>query len=290
MNKEAFLADRYVKQFFNWLELKLDGSGAFPHSYYLKLARRNWRCSCVYDAYKSYWWRFNTFCPVTDQWVSGTILRESFEYLTRLAKAFRESVRINDIALARKCALSMLKWGGVEKGNRERINSIGEGICAHFRNIQEQLDLSTIHLGENQGIHINSGFTKLYFLLIDDFIMYDGRVGAALGLMVRNFCEENDLSQIPAMLNFAYGPGRGSNGSGDRRDPSLGRYKFAQFSFSPRRHLRDNIKASWLLKAVADNTRSRFSQLSQDPPLNERLTALQSALFMIGYDVRCREG
>lgn len=24
----------------------------------------------------------------------------------------------------------------------------------------------------------------------------------------------------------------------------------------------------------------------QDPPLNERLTALQSALFMIGYDVR----
>ncbi len=286
MNKDVFLADKYVKGFSNWLELKLDSPNSFSHGYYLKLDRRDWSCSCLYEAYKSYWWRFNTFCPVADRWVSGTSLQESFEYLTRLAKAFRESVRINDIILARKCALSMLKWGGVEKGNRERVNGMGEDVCAHFRDIQEQLVLSVVRLGENQGIYINSGFTKLYFLLIDDFMMYDGRVGAALGLMVRKFCEENDLYQIPRLLRFSYGPGRESRGASNRRDPSLGRYQFPQLSFIPRRHLQDNIKASWLLKAVADNTTSRFSRLPQAPPLNERLTALQSALFMIGYDVR----
>jgi hypothetical protein len=54
----------------------------------------------------------------------------------------------------------------------------------------------------------------------------------------------------------------------------------------PNRHLDNNIKASWLLKDLADGTSSRFTHLSQNPPLNERLTAIQSALFMIGYDVR----
>ena len=286
INKELYLASKDVIDFISWFESKLNGANSFSHSYYLKLDRRNWRCSCFYDAYKSYWWRFNTFCPVTNRWVSGTSLQESFEYLTRLAKSFRKSIRDNNTALARKCALSALKWGGVEKGNRERIIGLGKDICAHFRDIQEQLDLSSARLNENQGIHINSGFTKLYFLLIDDFMMYDGRVGAAMGLMVRKFCEENDLYQIPRLSQFSYGPGRESRGSSNRRDPSLGHYQFSQFSFNPRRHLQDNIKASWLLKAVADNTKSRFSRLPQDPPLNERLTALQSALFMIGYDVR----
>lgn len=289
MNKEVFLADRYVKGFSNWLELKLDESGSFPHGYYLKVDRRNWSCSCLYEAYKSYWWRFTAFCPVTKRWISGTSSQESFEYLSHLAKAFRASVHDNDNDLACKCALSMLKWGGVEKSNKERIIGMGEDICDIFRYAQGQLNLSTVRLKQDHGVHINSGFTKLYFLLIDDFIMYDGRVGAALGLMVRNFCEENDLFQIPATLKFSFGSGRGSSGSGNRRDPSLGRYQFSHLSFNPRQHLRDNIKASWLLKAVADNTGSRFSQLPQAQPLNERLTALQAALFMIGYDVRCDE-
>lgn len=70
--------------------------------------------------------------------------------------------------------------------------------------------------------------------------------------------------------------------------PAWGPTASPEFSFDRCRHLDDNIKASWLPKELADNTRSRFSGLTQDPPLNERLTALQSALFMIGYDVRQR--
>ena len=60
----TYLADKHVKSFVCWLEQKLDGPGSFPHSYYLKKACRNWRCSCLYEAYESYWWPFETFCPV----------------------------------------------------------------------------------------------------------------------------------------------------------------------------------------------------------------------------------
>ncbi len=286
MNKGAFLVDKYVKEFSNWLESKLDSPNSFNHGYYLKLDRRDWSCSCLYEAYKSYWWRFNAFCPIVNRWISGTSCQESFEYLTRLAKAFRESVSDNNIAMASKCALSALKWGGVEKGNKERILGLGSDICAHFRDIQDQLDLSTVFLNRGYRIHINSGFTKLYFLLIENFIMYDGRVGAAFDLLVRRFCEEYNLYKIPCKLEFAYGKSRDTGNAKNSRDPSLGRYKFPEFSSAHRQRLQHNIKASWLLKSIADNTSSRFSRLSQDPPLNERLTALQSALFMIGYDVR----
>ena len=90
-------------------------------------------------------------------------------------------------------------------------------------------------------------------------------------------------------LLFSFGRGKeaGPYTPGpNRRDPSLGSFKFPEFTGDRRQHLNDNIKDSWLLKEVADNTKSQFSQLPQEPPLNERLTALQSALFMIGYDVR----
>ena len=36
---------------------------------------------------------------------------------------------------------------------------------------------------------MNAGFVKIYSLLCDDCVIYDGRVGAALGLLTRQFCE-----------------------------------------------------------------------------------------------------
>ncbi len=286
MGKEVYLVNRYVKIFARWLETKLDGPNSFPHEYYLRIARRRWHCNSLYEAYKSYWWPFDMYCQAANQRVSGSGSRECFQYLTWLARSFRSSIHKNNTDLARNCALSMLEWGGVLNRNKERIMGMGESICSYFRNAQQKLNLSTVSLTGHRTIHINSGFTKLYFLLIDDFTMYDGRVGAALGLLVRKFCEENGLHQIPPMLEFSFGSGRGNPGTTDRRDPSFGNHRFPRFTLNRIRHLHDNIKASWLLKEVADKTRSRFKELSQDPPLNERLTALQSALFMIGYDVR----
>jgi hypothetical protein len=121
-------------------------TGSFCHSYYLKAANRNWNCGCLYEAYASYWWKFEAFCPVLKQWISGTSAQESFAFLTRLSKTFRLSIHENNSELARRCALTMLKWGGVLKGNRERIMGMGEDICTHFRYLQKQLDLYTVDL------------------------------------------------------------------------------------------------------------------------------------------------
>jgi hypothetical protein len=153
--------------------------------------------------------------------------------------------------------------------------------------VQESLKLKSAWFGLKNDIHINSGFTKLYFLLVDDFIMYDGRVGAALGLLGRLYAEEKGLAAIPDPVKFSFGSGKVAvpNTGENRRNPSTNKYILPEYSGNRARHLSDNIKASWLLQAIADRTTSRFSLLPQDPPLNMRLTAIQSALFMVGYDV-----
>lgn len=106
--------------------------------------------------------------------------------------------------------MAMLQWGGVTNKNQERIASMGSGICDYFQKAQVSLNLADTRLGHHPGIFINSGFTKLYSLLVDDFIMYDGRVGAALGMLGRIYAEEVGLNKIPASIEFSFGSGRTS--------------------------------------------------------------------------------
>ena len=52
---------------------------------------------------------------------------------------------------------------------------------------------------------MNAGFVKIYSLLCDDCVIYDGRVGAALGLLARQFCEATGRTEVPSALAFAFG-------------------------------------------------------------------------------------
>lgn len=279
-----------VRNFIDWLETKLDPPGVFKHSYHLVKANKNWECNCLYEAYENYWWPYSQYCLVQRKTLSGYSFKESFAYMSDLAKLFRDAVSANDAKLTSSCALEMLKWGGVLNFNRERILEMGNNSPAYFKRIREHLDLNRVTLNSREHIFINSGFTKLYFLLVDNFIMYDGRVGAALGLLGRMYAEENSLAEVPPLIEFSFGSGKTSGDNQalpNRRDPSNERYRLPEYTGNPERHLKDNIKASWILKSLADQTESRFKHLPISPPLNERLTALQSALFMVGYSVSC---
>ena len=57
-------------------------------------------------------------------------------------------------------------------------------------------------------IIMNSGFTKIYSLYINDFIIYDSRVGAALCYLVKLYCIEQKQGGVPSLLKFAYGDAR----------------------------------------------------------------------------------
>jgi len=109
-------------------------------------------------------------------------------------------------------------------------------------------------------------------------VIYDSRVGAALGLLIRNFLTDKNILEIPNELKFAYGKARPTKGDkSDKRNPSNENFKFPSLRNNDKFHTLNNIRANWLLKDIAD--KSAFKNESSP------IRALKAALFMIGYSV-----
>lgn len=278
MNKESFVNDASIKPFILWIGDKLDRSESFVHSYQSLRSRREWHCDSIYSAYEGYSWPFCYKDPINRQTLRGETFEESERALAELSTGLRKSVNDQNALSCQKYCIAILEWGGVLANNNNRILNFGDKLPEYLRDVQRKINPAIFHsTGDFQEITMNAGFTKIYSLLINDFIIYDGRVGAALGLLVRRYCEQFDLPFIPPLLRFAYGKARNSN----RRDPSSHRFIFPVLANSWPKHTDNNIRANWLLKEVIETRKSKFNLL----PPSKRLRALESALFMIGYDV-----
>ena len=125
---------------------------------------------------------------------------------------------------------------------------------------------------------MNSGFSKIYSLMLDGFPIYDSRVACALGSLVRFFCEDPEgprPDRVPERLAFRLPPSRATK---NKRDPSCGSIKFSAIHHgSDGFHAHSNVMAAWILDKLSEH--GPFGELGDD----ERQFALQSAMFMIGH-------
>lgn len=285
MKKSEFLTSNSVQNFMHWLEEKMDQVDSFYHGYNMKKPIMHWECNSIYSAYENYCWSFRYNDPINGKIVNGKTFDESALALTLLSQGLRKSLKDSEPEACRKHCHSILQWGGVLANNDKRVNGLGMEICHYFKEIQNIMadDRSSEAYYQCEMI-MNSGFTKIYSLYIDDFIIYDGRVGAALGLLVRKFCEEYMLAKVPDELVFAWGKGKESSyqrSAVNRRNPGSDKYTFLELSNNPKRHTENNIRANWLLREIADQTDSKFNQLDKEL----KMRAIEAALFMIGYQV-----
>jgi len=283
MDKLEFLESPSVKDFVIWLGLRLDKPKSFMHTYTMKRGNIAWSCDSIYSAYERYHWPFKCADPVTGKQLIGQTFEESQRTLLRLSEGLRQSVMDNDSERVRQHCLSILDWGGVLPKNRVKIENLGNDLPKYLDNVRRRLDPAGFDTNSDYtDIIMNSGFTKIYSLLIDDFIIYDGRVGAALGLLVRKYCEDNNLLSIPPKLLFAYGNARTTSYQPvNRRNPGTKRHRFPVLTNSSPKHIENNLRGNWLLKEVLETCNSKFNLLH--PSI--QLRALESALFMIGYEV-----
>jgi hypothetical protein len=82
--------------------------------------------------------------------------------------------------------------------------------------------------------------------------------------------------------HLAFGLPLSQGGRPLQRDPSADPFRFERLRWGdPFRYAVSNVSAAWLLGLLADV--GPFESL----PEHRRLLALQSALFVIGYDVSC---
>jgi hypothetical protein len=198
--------------------------------------------------------------------------------------------------LAEKACHEVMKWGFGEgrrayKANMSWASRQKEALAEVLRIGQESLT------GENPNIDtfgmdsdskpgtpkMNAGWTKYYALALPRHIIYDGRVGAALGFLVRRYLESlprlEQPASVPDELGFLWANG---DGGGKLRDPSSGRYEFSRLYGGPygsKAWARVNVQANWVLELALKSAQA--SWCSEEDGLRK----LEAALFMLGYDL-----
>ena len=263
MNCNEYLRDSSVEAFIDWLRPHVRGDCPFQHAFTMSRPRRAWSCNSIWEAYENYWWRDS--------------FKANQEELDRLAADVRCARDGNDQDGFVEAAYAILQWGGVTASNGETLSDLGETALSTFHEASRLLDPPHADTSRLDGVrYMNAGWTKVYALMLDDFPIYDGRVGAAMGYLVQQYCIRAGLRQVPTLLCFRWGVARGEQ----NRNPSMGALRFPGLTAAnPRMWAECNIRAAWILGEVCRE--GRFGGLVQD----RQLRALEAALFMIGYEL-----
>ena len=237
-----------------------------------------WACSNLSEAAKHY------------SWTSG---EPDFDCLsTKIKKAI--SCEAGD-EVANIC-LAIFKWGGVARSQGDysrkwiKTHQDNKTLIAKISQAVELLQPNCqISLTEfnGSGLLMNSAMTKVYAAAdqLSNVVMYDGRVGAALGLLTRKMLAEHSVKKIPDSLAFRWGAPSSMMARQNRtRDPSDCTYSFQILPNTSSNKQADLIRAT-LSRNLNYLTEKITSIVSCD---GERIKAveLERALFMLGFNVR----
>ena len=128
------------------------------------------------------------------------------------------------------------------------------------------------------GPRINGLLSRWYALVCESSMVYDGRIGAALCLMVRRFCESTGRAGVPPPLAFRWGPA--ASGGARNRDPSVGALRFERLSAaggSP--WAIANLRATWIFQEAMERSSAGWCGNA------DGLRRIEAALFTIGFEV-----
>ena len=274
MKRVAYLDDPHVGDFLDWAAPLVVGTRPFRHRW-CSPKWGPWDCETLFDAFRKYEWRFRIDVPGRGECRGGSYA-DTVLVLDELSQQLRHSYERKDVDGFLKAAVAVVHWGGVRQ-NERRLRALGDDALPKLTAAARLLDPAVADLRCLSDIRpMNSGFSKLYSLLVDGFPIYDSRVACALASLVRLFCEETGRAEVPVSLAFGIPPSQGKV----NRNPSCECLVFPRIWWSergPRRYAESNVMAAWLLDA-----------LSAQPPFSdewEPQRALQSAMFMIGYAI-----
>lgn len=296
MKKSDYLKLPEVIGFTNWLSDQLSGrsKNSFRHSFKIEPKGKstkiiNWKCESIFNAFEQYRWPFQFIDFDSNQVIKGSSYAESENALVDLQNRLREAVDSGNYIACLKVCEMILKWGGVlgseRWGNKKILLELDVQAPLYLENVRKFFN-SDCELRDSYKIDINgkcielimnAGFTKIYSLLCTNFIIYDGRVGAALGRLVDTYLNslgDNRPTAVPQGLSFCYGKAKNPNVS---RNPSSNEYKFMALTKNYPLHTSNNLKANWIIDGLNLDQSPGFSRQ------NNSTRAFEAALFMIGY-------
>ena len=274
MRREAYLADMEAQSFLSWARPFVTGDRALLHEWSGRSAA--FRCRSLMEAYRAFVWRFGVQLPDESSPSTGSTRDQNFAVLGRLSSLLRQAADRGDAQAFLTAAIAVCDWGGVGvRQNRFTLATLEPDALTVVLADAALLAPTRADLRQLSAVsYLNSGFSKIHALLIDDYPMYDSRVACALASLVRRYCEESGRTVVPQQLAFSIPPSHGRL----VRNPSVGTLRFRHMRWrDAKQYATSNVVAAWLLGALAAH--GEFGTLD----LPQRLPALQSAMFMLGY-------
>ena len=273
MNRFAYLRDPDVRGFIVWVTPFVTGERPLRQRWQSPKWGR-WSCESLFEAYLRFDWLFSVRLPGEAQPSRGRSFEENAAVLDHLSGTLKESADNGNADTFLSAALAVVEWGGVRR-NKARLNALGKTALPTICSAADHLDPERADSARLNVISdMNSGFSKIYSLLIDGFPIYDSRVACALCSLIRAYCEESGLAKVPPLLSLGLPPSQGRV----HRNPSAGTLQFHRLWHGQQsKYAFSNLMAAWLLGPMAEL--GPFAAL----PIQRRLLAVESALFMIGY-------
>ena len=201
INREEFFADPDVAEMASWVAARFDDSSGWTHAWVDRKSGCHWRCNGLRDAFLQYRWNGKA-------WAGTKTALDAFRC------ELREAVQTEDVRSVVTVCENILEWGGVAAHNVLYLHQRRPVLVRELQHVRDLLsrnrtpskrDLCREPDNPATACRMNAGFVKIYSLLCDDCVIYDGRVGAALGLLTRQFCEATGHTEVPSALEFAFG-------------------------------------------------------------------------------------
>lgn len=281
--KQPFSTLPHVAEFTQWLTVQLASENTFNHSYVDRRSGAKWTCTSLYSAFTAY--NLNhpgnkrlSYNPGSNSASNDMALQALRSDLIAAGTDDRKMLQ---------ATLDIMAWGGVSARNAKWLTEHRVGLGRMVRDVAGAIILAEPESAilTSKALRFNSGMTKVYSLLCPDFVIYDSRVGAALGHLVVRYCQEHKLDTVPAGLAFPWAAAKESatSISPKRRNPSTGALKFKGLRAGAH-HALWNIRASWVLsqavKALPNDSSFRAGQT-----IEQSLRNVEKGLFAIGYDL-----
>lgn len=306
MNRNSYLKSVHVEGFINFLAKLVDGSMEFEHHYVIKHpawlkhlgdrieANHIFTINSLEDAFNSYFWVVNEmparkedaddhddYCPDIDRNVetAKNDFVSNFKVLDSIAKELNKALSEKSEEKTFVAAIRVLEWGQVYRGSINwliskydqglLVESINDAVAILKGNDTQNLLARFDHVD----LRMDSGTTKIFSLASSgNSIIYDDRVGAALGLLVIKYLkmipEDMRPKTVPNELKFM-------RSNRHDRNASEADYNFPARGKNPSQiHAQSNLWANWVIQSLLCHVGDQWDARK-----------LEAALFMIGYRV-----
>lgn len=265
-------------------KLRLTTSGAGTSPVGLQLAT-------LEDAFNAYWWNRRDY-------YSNALRLERLQRIVR--RGIHTAPSRSPTIRALGAMHAVLRWGAggksmkLYRSNMAWARGAGHNLPTFLATgCKVMIDpCPRFHIFSNTGLkpRMNAGLTKYYALAVDDCIIYDGRVGAAMGYLVRLFLgnpagRKYAKPDVPNSLQFRWATGA----SGRRMDPSAGPLKFHKLNNLAPEWARCNVRANWVLTEARRRVVAAPPASADQPWWFDRhavgLRQIEAALFVVGYEM-----